>query len=412
MRPHAPHRPASVLLTLALVLLLPGCAHQCPPPAVVDIPGEDVTTTPAQPVTPPEKPEPVSGRYVQANYADLPGWPGDALPASWQAFLASCTRLGKRAEWQAVCAEAADMKQPGERSIRRFFEKHFTPWQALNVTGSRPPVATGLLTGYYEPLLNGSREAKPGSVPLYAVPEDMLTVELTELFPELKGKRVRGRLEGNKVLPYWSRADIEGGKLSRGKVLVWADNAVDAFFLQVQGSGRVQLEDGTLVRVGYADQNGHPYKAIGKWLADQGEMTIDQVSMQNIRAWADKNPQRLDELLNNNPSYVFFRELPNQDGGPVGAFNVPLTDGASIAVDRKFVPLGAPVFLAATRPDNGAPLQRLVHAQDTGGAIRGPVRADFFWGYGHDAGALAGKTKQQVRLWVLWPRGGRPGSTP
>lgn len=397
------------LLPIFLLTFLAGCAARQQCPDVLNVPGEAVApAVAATPAAGAEKPEPVSGRYVEATWSQLPGWPGDHLLASWQAFLISCERIGKRDEWKTVCADAALLRKVDEKDVRRFFEKRFTAWQAHNVTGSKPAVNTGLITGYYEPLLNGGREAKPGRVPLYAVPDDMLTIELGDLFPELKGKRVRGRVEGNKVLPYWDRAQIENGK-AKARVLVWADNAVEAFFLQVQGSGRVQLDDGSLLRVGYADQNGHPYKAIGKWLADQGEMSIDQVSMQNIKAWAEKNPQRLDELLNNNPSYVFFRELPNKDGGPIGALNVPLTDGASIAVDRKFIPLGAPVYLTATRPDNGKPLQRLMHAQDTGGAIRGPVRADFFWGYGHDAGALAGRTKQQGQLWVLWPKGGRPG---
>jgi membrane-bound lytic murein transglycosylase A len=400
------------LLPLALVTLLTACAARPPCPEVVNIAGEaTATTTPATPPPPADKPEPVSGRYVSTEFRQLPGWPGDHLLPSWQAFLVSCGRVGKQDAWKTVCADAALLRNVDEKDVRRFFERHFTPWQAHNVTGSKPAVTTGLLTGYYEPLLKGGREAKPGRVPLYGVPEDMLTVELGDLFPELKGKRVRGRIEGNKVLPYWDRAQIENGKI-RAPVLVWVDNAVEAFFLHVQGSGRVQLEDGTLLRVGYADQNGHPYKAIGKWLAEQGEMPIEQVSMQNIKGWAEKNPQRLDELLNNNPSYVFFRELPNKDGGPIGALNVPLTDGASIAVDRKFIPLGAPVYLAATRPDNGKPLQRLMHAQDTGGAIRGPVRADFFWGYGDEAGAVAGKTKQQVQLWLLWPKGSKPPHAP
>ncbi|MFZ5724099.1 MAG: murein transglycosylase A [Pseudomonadota bacterium] len=393
------------LLPLVFVATLAACTSR--PQCVIDIPGAPATPAAATP----EKPETVGGRYIATDWDALPGWPGDHLLASWQAFLRSCERIGRREDWKTVCADAALLRNVDTRDVRRFFEGHFTPWQAHSVTGEQPATDTGLITGYYEPLLTGGREAKPGRVPLYAVPEDMFTVELGELFPELKGKRVRGRLEGNKVLPYWDRAQIDSG-MARAPVLVWVDNAVEAFFLQVQGSGRVQLEDGTLLRVGYADQNGHPYRAIGKWLVEQGEMTIDQVSMQNIKAWAARNPHRLGELLNNNPSYVFFRELPDRDGGPVGALNVPLTDGASIAVDRRFIPLGAPVFLVATHPDSGQPLQRLMHAQDTGGAITGPVRADFFWGYGDEAGATAGKTRQQGRLWLLWPKDSRPPYAP
>ena len=167
-----------------------------------------------------------------------------------------------------------------------------------------------------------------------------------------------------------------------------------------------------MLRLGYADQNGHPYRSIGKWLVDNGEMTLDQASMQSIRAWGQANPQRLNEMLNTNPSYVFFRILPNNTDGQIGALNVPLTDAASIAIDPKFTPLGSPVYLATTRPDTGAAMNRLVQAQDTGGAIRGPVRADFFWGFGNDAGALAGNMKQRGEMWLLWPKGVALPGTP
>lgn len=392
------------LLIITLALFLAACAAHCPTPPPAPCPVCPV-------VAAPEKPDVVSARYVPVQFSDLAGWPGDQLVTSWPAWLQSCKRLGKRSDWQTICADAALLTTVDEKSVRDFFEKRFVPWQILNVTGNKPPVDTGMITGYYEPLLTGGREEKPGRVPLYAVPDDMLTVDLGELFPELKGKRVRGRIDGKKVLPYWDRAQIDQGK-AQAKVLVWVDEPVDAFFLQIQGSGRVQLEDGSILRVGYADQNGHPYKAIGRWLADQGELPIEKVSMQNIRAWGQAHPERLHEMLNVNPSYVFFRVLENADGGPIGALNVPLTDGASIAVDPKFIPLGSPVFLAATRPDNGAPLLRLMHAQDTGGAIRGPVRADFFWGFGAEAGAIAGMTKQQGRLWLLLPKGVNPPATP
>lgn len=384
-----------LLTAVFAALLLGACAAPAPVPTPV------CPVCPAVPPPPVTSP-PTTARYEAATWAGMPGWPGDQLQASWSAWLTSCKRLGKRPEWNASCSEALALPAPDDTAIRAYFERNFSPWQIVRVTGEETSTS-GLVTGYYEPLLGGGREAKPGRVPLYAVPDDMLTIELADLYPELKGMRLRGRIDGNKVLPYWSRAEIEGGKL-KGKVLVWVDNAVDAFFLQIQGSGRVQLDDGSLMRVGYADQNGHPYKAIGKWLAERGELPIEKVSMQNIRAWGEANPDRLPELLNTNPSYVFFRELENKEGGPIGAFNQPLTDGASIAVDRKFIPLGTPVFLATTRPDNDQALQRIVHAQDTGGAIRGPVRADFFWGFGAEAGALAGMTKQKGQLWLLWPK--------
>lgn len=386
-------------MRLASLVLLPallsGCSLFAPAP---DKSGSTTQTT-----------APVTAVYRATEWQNLPAWPGEQLQASWSAWLKSCEKLARRADWQTPCANAAALANPDDAAIQVFFETHFSPWQIESSTGSK----TGLVTGYYEALLTGSLTPKQGSVPLYGVPEDMLTLELGSVYPELKGKRLRGRLEGKKVLPYWSRADIEQGTPPvKGEVLAWADDAVDAFFLQIQGSGRVQMEDGSLLRLGYADQNGHPYRSIGKWLVDNGEMTLDQASMQSIRAWGQANPQRLNEMLNTNPSYVFFRILPNNADGAIGALNVPLTDAASIAIDPKFTPLGSPVYLATTRPDTGAAMNRLVQAQDTGGAIRGPVRADFFWGFGKDAGALAGNMKQRGEMWLLWPKGVALPGTP
>jgi len=277
----------------------------------------------------------------------------------------------------------------------------------------------GRLTGYYEPELNGSRIRSGGfSVPLYRVPDDLLTIDLGALYPELQGKRVRGRLtdstSGKRVVPYWSRADIDGALALRGQELLWVDDPVEAFFLQIQGSGRVHLagatDSGSVVRVGYADTNGQPYRSIGTWLIERGELTLENASMQGIKAWVQANPQRLRELLDQNPSYVFFRELPLGDAalGPVGSLNVPLTAGASVAADPQFTPLGAPLIVSSTHPLDGSPLNRLVAAQDTGGAIRGPLRFDFFWGTGKAAGEIAGRQRHDVNAWVLVPKGARP----
>jgi membrane-bound lytic murein transglycosylase A len=265
--------------------------------------------------------------------------------------------------------------------------------------------ASGLVTGYYEPLLRGSRNrAKGFEQPVRGAPSDLLNVDLSALFPELKDKRVRGRLEGNKVVPYWTRAEITArGDRVPAPTLLYVDDAVELFFLQVQGSGRVRLPDGSMVRLNYADQNGHPYQSIGRVLVDRGELKLEEASMQGIQGWARANPARLQGLLDANPSYVFFREVPNTPGGPIGALGVPLTAERSIAVDPRSVPLGAPVFLATTRPNSNRPLNRLVMAQDTGGAIKGAVRADFFWGFGKEAGEQAGRMKQNGRMWVLLP---------
>lgn len=345
---------------------------------------------------------------VATDWAALPGWSDDDLGAAWPAFVESCKALVRKAAWKAACESAAAMSaNKTSRDIHAFFERHFTPWQSLNADGTD----TGLVTGYYEPLIKGSRTRSAQSRwPVYMPPDDMITVDLSSLYPELKSLRLRGRLVGNSVVPYWTRAEIEQqpDRLA-GKVLLWADDPIDLFFLQVQGSGRVKLPDGSLVRIGYADQNGHPYQSIGRWLISQGQLPLERASMEGIRQWARDNPARLSELLNANPSYVFFRELP-ASGGPTGALGVALTDERSIAIDPSAVPLGAPVFLATTWPNSTRPLNRLVLAQDTGSAIKGPVRADYFWGFGADAGAQAGKMRQQGRMWILLPKGQSPGN--
>jgi membrane-bound lytic murein transglycosylase A len=344
-----------------------------------------------------------------ARWSDLPGWGEDDLVAAWPAFLLSCRGMASRPQWvlwRAACEEANGLPANDSNVLRRFFESRFSPYLLTNPDGT----SSGLVTGYYEPLLRGARVRSANfSQPVLGVPPDLLTIELADVLPNLKNMRLRGRLQGNKVVPYYSRADIVSReKEFADRVLFWVDDAIELFFLQIQGSGRIKLPDGKMVRVGYADQNGHPYQSIGRVLIERGDLTSEQASMQGIQAWARSNPERLNELLNANPSYVFFRELPSNGGsedGPVGAMGVPLTRERSIAVDPANVPLGAPVFLATTRPNSSLPLQRLVLAQDTGGAIRGVVRADFFWGFGSEAGAQAGKMKQQGQMWVLLPPG-------
>jgi membrane-bound lytic murein transglycosylase A len=303
--------------------------------------------------------------------------------------------------WKRVCDLARLVDGKAGYDPRQFFEQNLQPYAVVAADAT----VTGMVTGYYEPLLRGSRRRTKGfEQPVRGVPDDLLTIDLSALYPEMKGKRVRGRLEGNKVLPYWSRAEIEarGDKLP-SKALLYVDDPVELFFLQVQGSGRVKLADGSMTRLNYGDQNGHPYQSIGRLLVERGELKLEEASMQGIQAWARANPARLADLLNANPSYVFFRELPNSNEGPIGALGVPLTAERSIAVDPRSVPLGAPVFLATTRPNSTKAMNRLVMAQDTGGAIKGAVRADFFWGFGKEAGEQAGRMKQSGRIWVLLP---------
>ena len=373
-----------------------------------------VTTPPAPPPTPPSvvpaPPEPAKAMLRIATYAAIPGWRDDSAPAAWPAFVAGCAPLLQSPAasiWRESCESAPAVDARNGTEVRAFFEAHFTPYQLTGADGRD----TGVVTGYYEPLLQGSRQ--PGEryrFPLYATPDDLLIVELGELFPELKDKRVRGRLEGRRVVPYWPRADIEAGRAPlAGKELVWVDDAVEAFFLQIQGSGRVQLAEGGILRLGYADQNGQPFRSIGRLLVERGELPLARASMQGIKQWGREHPEALPPLLAENPSFVFFRVVePDPKAaidGPIGTLGVPLLRERTIAVDPTIVPLGAPVFLATTYPLSDRPLQRLVLAQDTGGAIKGVLRADFFWGFGDDAGREAGRMKQAGRMWLLWPKG-------
>ncbi|GAA4033637.1 murein transglycosylase A [Actimicrobium antarcticum] len=339
-----------------------------------------------------------------SSFGALPGWDKDDQRETWPAFMASCDVLVKKADWKEACTVARDVNVADLQAVRQFFEAFFVPNQVFNPDGTD----AGLVTGYYEPLLKGARKRGGAfQTPLHRVPDDLLTIDLAGIYPELKGMRLRGRIQGNKVIAYSSRADLMKGGGMNGKELLWVDDPIEAFFLQVQGSGRVQFADGgAVVRVAYADQNGYPYKSIGRYLVDRGEMTLDQASAQGIKAWYVAHPDRQQELLNANPSYVFFKEesIVDPRKGPKGALGVPLTPQRSIAIDSQFIPLGAPVFLSTTQPNSAAVLQRLVMAQDTGGAIKNPVRADFFWGFGAEAGEKAGRMKQRGMMWVLLPK--------
>ncbi len=353
----------------------------------------------ATPQKPPLKPAPETARYVARSFAELPGWREAQLEPSLRAFLGGCARL---AAAKKVCELAKALPPGDEAAARRFFESEFTPYAVVSSESGD----SGLITGYYEPIIDGSRtQTALHRHPIFGVPDDLVVVDLGTVSPETRGLRLRGRLEGRRLVPYWSRGEIDarGGALA-APVIAWSADPVELFFLQIQGSGQVQLENGGVIRVGYADQNGHPYRSLGRHLVERGELLLEQASMQGIKAWAAANPAKLQEALSQNPSYVFFRELPTTDG-PIGALSVPLHAERSLAVDRRFIPLGAPVYLATTFPLSEQPLERLMAAHDTGGAIRGVVRGDFFWGTGPDAGAQAGRMRQQGRLWLLWPTG-------
>lgn len=327
----------------------------------------------------------------RVGFLDLPGWGDDDVAAALPAWRASCgatgdkaagNGLGSPADWAAACA-ASPADGASAEAVRRYVESHFAPFLL-----SDPDGGAGLFTGYYEPEIAGARRRSADfPVPLYKRPDDVMVVD--------------GRTQ-----PYLTRADIDGGALAkRGLELLWLANPIDAFFLQVQGSGRVRLDDGRIVRVGYAGDNGHPYTAIGRILVERGELTKEAASLQTIRQWLRDHPAEAEPLMHRNKRYIFFREISGD--GPIGSQGVALTPGRSLAVDPAHIPMGALLWLDSTypagTPETGRPLRRLMVAQDTGSAIKGVIRGDVFWGSGDDAARYAGPMKQSGRLYLLLP---------
>ncbi|MEQ9190211.1 MAG: MltA domain-containing protein [Alphaproteobacteria bacterium] len=364
---------------------------------------------------------PDSDRLVlrAATVAGLPGWSDDDIAAAAPALAASCGRLmtlaansvvgdGAAARpataWQRACRTLPEGVAGDGAALRRWLTAHFDLYEASTGGGA----ADGLFTGYFEPELRGAR-TRGGAYqwPLYGRPPELVSVDLGLFRPALKGERIAGRVEGGRLVPFASRAEVRRGALAgRGLEIVWVDDPVDAFMLEVQGSGRVVLPDGAILRLGYDGQNGHAYVAIGAVLVRRGDLRREDVTLPAIRAWLAEHPDQALALLDENPSVVFFAE--RGEGGPLGSQGVALTAGRSLAVDRRFVPLGTPLWLAAEHPlagDGAAEIRRLVVAQDTGGAIKGPVRGDLFWGAGEAAERAAGLMKSPGRYWLFLPKG-------
>jgi membrane-bound lytic murein transglycosylase A len=359
-------------LALSLLFMLAGCAGVSEP--------DKLTLTPV-------------------SYEELPGWSAGQQREALPALARSCAVLAKKknSKWQQPCAALEQVSPQNDAAARAFFEQYFTPQLASGNQGEM-----GLFTGYYEAELNGSLQ-KTGQFhfPLYARPRDLITVDLGLFRKEWKGQRIAGKVDRTKLIPYDDRAQIEENKLEgRADVLLWVDGEVDAFFLAIQGSGRARLPDGNYIRIGYDGANGRAYVALGKVLADMNEIERP-VTMQKIRAWLADHPDRAQTVMNMNPSYVFFRRI--EGDGPIGAQGVALTPQNSLAVDPAFIAYGTPLWLD-TMDGNGAVLEKLVIAQDTGGAIKGPVRGDFFWGYGKEAAAQAGAMQSQGRYYLLMPK--------
>jgi membrane-bound lytic murein transglycosylase A len=363
-----------------------------------------------QPVrTPAPLPQPPAGgeegvTLFPASFADLPGWGVDRAAQALPAFQKTCERLTKQPpdksvgfdgmggtvrDWLGPCSAARRLPQHDDQTTRSFFEGWFDPYL---VTASGR--AEGTFTGYYEPELRGSRTRKGRfTVPILGKPRDLV----------VQGGVV-GRMSGGRMIPYPSRAEIEAGSLGNlAPAIAWVEDPVDAHILHIQGSGRLIMDDGSLIRLGVAGTNGHKFVGIGRLMRERG--LINDVSMPSIRAWLKAHPTEAKALMAENPRYVFYRVVNGE--GPVGSEGVALTPERSLAVDPRFIPLGVPLFLDTVTPA-GQPLQRLVMAQDTGGAIKGVVRGDFFWGRGEDAFQTAGRMKSTGRYWVMLPRARSP----
>ncbi|HUK59981.1 MAG TPA: MltA domain-containing protein [Stellaceae bacterium] len=366
----------------------------------------------------PRPPAPPRLTLEPASFSELAGWSDDATAAALPSFRKSCALLAKLApdakvgpngiagtarDWQGVCAAAMALGDASDADARQFFAANFVPLRVGNNGQSQ-----GLFTGYFEPELSGSRtRGGKYTVPLLKRPPDLVSVDLGLFRPDWTGERIAGRVVDGALRPYNTRAEIERGALDRMNLpLLWVDDPVDAFVLSIQGSGRVRLPDGSLVQLGYDGQNGRRYVPIGRVLVERGELQKDNVSLQSIRAWLAAHPDGAQALMDENPAYVFFRELASD--GPVGAEGAVLTAGRSLAVDPKFLPLGAPMWLDASQ--NGTAIRRLVVAQDTGGAIRGPVRGDLFWGFGAAAEQAAGRMRADGAYYLLLPRALAPGA--
>jgi membrane-bound lytic murein transglycosylase A len=339
-------------------------------------------------------------RLTPISFADIEGWSKDDHAAAFAVLLKSCR---KKSAGNPACKAALRLgDKVSRKAARHFFEMHYTPYR---VDEEEP----GLVTGYYEPEVNGSRERTDKfQVPVYGRPDDLVQVKPDVLRALYNNSRSVLRRDGDELVPYYSRAEIDAGALKgRGLELLYLDDPVELFFMQIQGSGRVRLTDGSWVRLGYAAKNGHSYTSIGKLLAARDDRPRE-LTMDGLKAWLRADPARGRALMQENASYVFFRELPAKEArdGPVGAQGVPLTPGRSLAVDTAYHALGTPIFVTVPKlatPD-GKPFRRLMIAQDVGSAIRGKERGDIFFGSGDAAGAIAGKTKEPARFVVLLPK--------
>ncbi len=328
-------------------------------------------------------------RLIESSFSELPSWESEKHQEILDSFVNSCRTKKTKKIYADLCERATNVLD-----AKAFLESEFAPF-AINAQDGDE---VGLLTGYYEPELHGSlTKSEKYKYPLHETPSDLIIVDLSSVYPDLKNYRLRGKLKGNRVVPYSARAQSKG---ENSKVICYVDSKIDLFFLEIQGSGRVTLDNDGLIFVGYDNQNGRKYRAIGRYLVKIKALKLEEVSLQSIRAWLDANPSRVDEVLNYNESLVYFKQ---RDRAASGSLGLELTPNRSIAVDRRYVPLGSMLYLSSTIDEKD--VSRAVMAQDTGGAIKGAVRADMFLGFGSKAMSSAGRLKSPLKLWVFLPKG-------
>ncbi|ABB44563.1 MltA [Sulfurimonas denitrificans DSM 1251] len=379
------------ILYLITILLFLGCSKEPTMPISKPIIEDPIITGVVK-----AKPEKITfetmpnTEFIKSSFEELPDWESEDYIDALNSFVNSCNTIKTKSLYKELCQEASRVND-----AKSFFIEKFSPYQ-VDMTNRD---GDGLLTGYYEPLLRGSLSKKePYIYPVYSTPRDLLVVNFTQQYPELKNYRLRGRKEGNKVVPYYSRKELSNRKID-ADIVCYVDSRIDLFFLEVQGSGRVLLDSGEVIYVGFDNLNGHKYSSIGKYLINAGEMSYAEASMSGIKNWCDKNPSRVDELLHHNDSKVFFKKRAKPASGALG---IVLTPKRSVAVDQSYLPLGSMLYMSADTKERD--LNRIVIAQDTGGAIKGSVRADLFFGYGDEAGQSAGKLKAPLKLWILLPK--------
>ncbi len=341
-----------------------------------------------------KKPNISEADFKKVSWENLEGFKEDNLDKALEVFKKDCKASKKYKNLEDIC-----LKSNVATDGSFFFKSHFTPYKLLSNNQDE-----GLITGYYEPLLKGSLErSNKYKYPIYNIPNDLIVVDLSEAYPKLKDYKLRGKLIGKMLIPYDSREVIDHANNKNNpnlKPICYVDNKIDLFFLHIQGSGKVELEDGTILNIGYGEQNGRHYYAIGKKLIEMEEIDRKDISLQTIKEWLTKNPTKRDQILNLNPSYIFFKQ---SEKGATGSLGTELIAKRNLAVDKNFIPLGFPVFINTTNPIDDKPINQLMIAADVGGAIKGKIRADFFFGNGNEARELAGKMKQSGKLYILIP---------